>query len=292
MKKVENFSILFFDYLTIVANRTLYGGVAMPAQLKILYLGDVVGRPAREFIGQSLVGIKKLHDIDVTIANAENATSGSGITRAHAELLHAAGVDLITLGDHVWGRNGFEQDIDELDYVCRPANLSEECPGRDFIACEKNGVRVGVCVVLGRSFMKINAECPFGGVEKILRRSGGEVDVFLAEIHAEATAEKIAFGWHLDGKVAAVIGTHTHVQTADERVLPKGTAYITDLGMCGPHESVIGREILPVLHAMRTGMSQKFDVASNDVRLNGAILTIDLGSGRTKKIARFSEKMS
>jgi metallophosphoesterase (TIGR00282 family) len=255
-------------------------------------LGDVVGRPAREFIASSLASMRRTHDIDVVVANGENATSGAGITREHAELLHGAGVDVITLGDHIWDRHGFERDIDALEYVCRPANLPNECPGRTFVVFERKGVKIGVCVVLGRLFMKINAACPFEAAERILKSSGGNVDVFLAEIHAEATSEKIAFGWHFDGKVSAVVGTHTHVQTADERVLPKGTAYISDLGMCGSHESVIGREILPVLHSIRLGMPQKFAVATEDVRLNGAIIYVATSSGLAKKISRFSEKMS
>jgi metallophosphoesterase (TIGR00282 family) len=231
-----------------------------------------------------------MHDIDVVIVNGENVTSGAGITREHAELLHGAGVDAITLGDHVWDRHGFENDIGGLSYVCRPANLPSECPGNVFVVCEKKGVRVGVCIVLGRVFMKVNAACPFQTVDEILRSSGANVDVFLAEIHAEATSEKIAFGWNFDGKVAAVVGTHTHVQTADERILPKGTAYISDLGMCGPHESVIGREILPIIHRMKLSMPIKSEVATGDVRLNGALLTIDVESGLAKKITRFSEK--
>jgi metallophosphoesterase (TIGR00282 family) len=228
----------------------------------------------------------------MVVANGENATSGSGITQSHAELLHSAGVNIITLGDHVWDRQGFDRAIDGLSYVCRPANISRECPGRNFVSVETGGVRVGVCVVLGRSFMKIPASCTFEAVDGILRNFRESVDIFLLEIHGEATSEKVALGWNFDGKVSAIIGTHTHVQTADERILPKGTAYITDLGMCGPHESVIGREIFSILHAMRFGMPQRHDVATNDVRLNGAILTIDGNSGLALKIARFSEKVS
>ncbi|MDR2779041.1 MAG: TIGR00282 family metallophosphoesterase [Puniceicoccales bacterium] len=260
--------------------------------LKILYLGDLVGRPARECIVKNLSGIKKIYDIDVIIANAENATSGAGLTREHAEVLHCAGIDLITLGDHVWDRHGFERDIEDLEYVCRPANLSMGCPGRSFITSIKNGIKIGVCIFLGQQFMKIHASCPFEAMERILQNNGGDVDILLAEIHAEATSEKIAFGWNFDGKVTGIVGTHTHVQTSDERILPNGTAYITDLGMCGPHESVIGREILPVLHNMKFGMPQKFEVASNDIRLNGVILTIDSHSRLATKIVRFSERMS
>jgi calcineurin-like phosphoesterase len=156
----------------------------------------------------------------------------------------------------------------------------------------KNGIKIGVCVVLGPQFMKIHASCPFEAMERILQDNGSSVNILLAEIHAEATSEKIAFGWNFDGKVTGIVGTHTHVQTSDERILPNGTAHITDLGMCGPHESVIGREILPVLHSMKLGMPQKLEIASGDIRLNGIILTINSHSGLATKIVTFSERMS
>ncbi|MDR1595358.1 MAG: YmdB family metallophosphoesterase [Puniceicoccales bacterium] len=262
------------------------------SSLRILYLGDLVGRPAREAIVANLDGIRRTHGIDVVVANGENATSGAGITRAHAELLHHAGVDAITLGDHVWDRTGFDVDIDGLPYVCRPANLPRICPGKNFVTIENGGTKIGICLVLGRNFMKIHASCAFEAVENLLKNNGENIDIFLVEVHAEATSEKIALGWNFDGKVSAIVGTHTHVQTADERILPNGTAYITDLGMCGPHESVIGREISPVLYSMKFGIPQRFDVATNDVRLNGVVLTFDGNSKRAVKIARFSEKIS
>jgi metallophosphoesterase (TIGR00282 family) len=288
---VSNFCHSFFAALDIFCETALLGTAdEMGTSIKILYLGDIVGRLAREFIGRSMRSMRNLNGIDVVIANAENATSGAGITRDHAEFLHASGIDLITLGDHVWDRHGFERDIEDLDYVCRPANIPSECPGRDFVCVERGGVRVAVAVVLGRHFMKIDATCPLGAMEDILRRNGNSTDIFIGEVHGETTAEKIALGWNFDGRVAAIVGTHTHVQTADERILPKGTAYVTDLGMCGPHESVIGREIFQVTQAMRYGMPQKFDVATGDVRLNGVTLTVDVATGLAQKISRFSEK--
>jgi metallophosphoesterase (TIGR00282 family) len=261
----------------------------MSKLLRILYLGDVVGSPARDFIVGNLASIRRVHDIDVVVANGENATSGAGITEEHAIVLHRAGVDLLTLGDHVWDRHGFEKAIGTMDYVCRPANLPEECPGLDFITHRKNEITVGVCVVLGRRFMKIDASCPFRAIEKILGERGKSVQIVLVEVHAEATSEKIALGWNFDGRVTAILGSHTHVQTADERILPKGTAYITDLGMCGPHESVIGREIPQVLHTMKFCMPQRLEVATNDVRLHGVILTVDAATGLANRISRFSE---
>jgi calcineurin-like phosphoesterase len=162
--------------------------------LKILYLGDLVGQPARECVLKNLHGIRKVHGIDVVIANAENVTAGAGLTREHAELLHSVGIDLITLGDHVWDRHGFERDIEDLEYVCRPANLPKECPGRNFITLIKNGTKIGICVVLGRQFMKIHASCPFEAMERILQDNRKNVNILLAEVHAEATSEKIGFG--------------------------------------------------------------------------------------------------
>ena len=258
--------------------------------VKILYLGDIVGRPGRDAVIKNIRAIKHIHNIDFIIANAENATSGSGITKEHCELLHNAGVDLMTLGDHVWDRRGFDTVIDKLPYICRPANLPQECPGHTFITSEKDGTKIGTCIILGQHFMKITpSEPPLFAAQRILSQHGQEVDIFLMEIHAEATSEKNALGWYFDGQVSGIVGSHTHVQTADERILPHGTAYITDLGMCGPHKSVIGRDISAVINTMKFAMPQHLEVATDDVRLNGALLTVDKSTGHATKIARFTE---
>ena len=263
------------------------------SEIKILYLGDVVGRSGRLAIIHHLSAIRKLHDIDFVIANVENASMGAGITKEHAEELHHAGVDLMTLGDHVWDRFGFEQAIDGLDYICRPANLPADCPGRIFVSGKCQNMTIGVSVVLGRTFMKINGYCPFMATDAILAQHRSEVDVMFLEIHAEATSEKVAYGRVYDGKVTTIVGSHTHVQTADDGLLPKGSAYITDLGMSGPHDSVLGRELAPVVHAMRTSMPQKFEVATKDVRLSGVVVTVGAaGGGLPSKITRFHTKVA
>ncbi len=277
-----------FSILTFFTNPACW--ISVMTAVNILYLGDVVGRPARDFIVKSLASIKKIYNVDVVVANVENATSGAGITLSHAELLRRAGIDLMTLGDHAWDRYGFENDIDKIDYICRPANLPISSPGRDFIAVKKNGIKIGVAVVLGRHFMKINADSPFYATDRLIQQYRNDVDIMLLEMHAEATSEKIAFGWNYDGIVSAIVGSHTHVQTADDCILPKSTAYITDLGMCGAHESVLGREITPVLYSMKNSIPRKFEVATGDVRLHGVILSMDPSTGMAKKIVKFSER--
>lgn len=262
----------------------------MASIIKILYLGDIVGRAARDCLSRNLAGIKKINDVDIVVANVENATSGAGITREHAEILHAAGIDMMTLGDHVWDRRGFEDDIDNIPYICRPANLPKNNPGKYFISTKVGNIKVGVFVVLGQCFMKIRANNPFESADELIKKYRNDVDVMLCEVHAEATSEKVAFGWNYDGTVSCVVGTHTHVQTADEKILPKGTAYITDLGMCGSCESVLGREIQDVVHSIRSGMPRKLEVANKNIMLNGVILYIDTSSGLATKITRFCEK--
>lgn len=258
----------------------------MPEVFKILVLGDVVGSPARRFICSNLRTIVNTRGIDFVIANCENATSGAGITKEHAEEMHSAGIDIITLGDHAWDKKGFDEVIDSMPYVARPANINPGTPGKEFVSVMKNGKKVGVSVFLGRHFMKINANCPFNKASEIVTEQRDKVDIMVHEIHAEATSEKIAFGWFLDGKVDLIFGTHTHVQTSDERILRRGTAYITDLGMCGAHESVIGRDIDPVVSSFVTGIPHKFTIAENDVRLNGIIVEFNTATNKAIKIQR------
>lgn len=255
---------------------------------RILLLGDIVGSPARSYITSNLKAIISSRDIDFVIANGENATSGSGITKTHAEELHSAGIDIVTLGDHVWDQKGFADIIDSIPYIVRPANLNSGIPGNGFIIAQKRGKKILVSTFLGRHFMKIAANCAFTYASEIVNEQQNNADIIICEIHAEATSEKIAFGWMLDGKADIVFGTHTHVQTADERLLPRGTAYITDLGMCGSHESVIGREISPVLNTFLTGLPNKFSVAENDIRLNGIIVDFDAATNHPTKIQRIS----
>lgn len=251
--------------------------------MKLLFIGDIVGKPGRDIVTALVPKVRAERGIDFVIANGENAAAGAGITGAICQSLLAAGVDVITLGDHVWDQKGFEHDIRTLESVCRPANLPAACPGRDHVIVAKNGFRLLVCTVLGRSFMGAKADCPFLGTDALLQRLARQFDGALVEIHAEATSEKQALGWHLDGRVTAVLGTHTHVATADASLLRKQTAFMCDVGMTGPHESVLGREIEPVLGRFLDGMPRRFEVATGDNRLSAALVEFDQ-SGRASRI--------
>lgn len=247
--------------------------------MKILFLGDIVGKPGREAVLKGLARLREEHQVDWVVANAENSAGGSGLTAAIARELVEAGVDGITLGDHVWDQRGFADDIGSLERVCRPANLPPECPGRRILVLEKAGVRLAVFTLLGRHFMKIQADCPFRAADSIFRELDGGYDLALVEIHAETTSEKVAMGWYLDGRATLVVGTHTHIPTADACVLPRGTAYQTDAGMTGPYESVLGREIQPILAKLMDGLPRQWPVATGDVRICGTLVTVDLESG-------------
>ncbi|MDR1255374.1 MAG: YmdB family metallophosphoesterase [Puniceicoccales bacterium] len=261
----------------------------MRGSFKILYLGDIVGRPARKFLLERLPHIRETNGIDLVIANAENATSGAGINLKSLRELRSAQIDVLTLGDHALDRDfctGADENRD-LGNVCAPCNLENgpRCP--DFVICESSGIKVGVCVVLGKHFMKLRASCPFKKFDEMLAKYGPSVDIFILEVHAEATSEKIACGWYGDGKAGLIVGTHTHVQTADECILPHGTAYITDLGMCGAHRSVIGRDISAVLESFVNGARCKLVIADEDLRLKGCIVDFDRATKRAIKISRF-----
>lgn len=257
----------------------MIGGV-----ISILFIGDIVGRPGRDIVTKQVPALRAQWSLDFVIANAENSAAGAGVTGAIARDLHAAGVDAITLGDHVWDQKNFESEIVSLDRVCRPANLPLACPGRDRLVVEKNGFRLGILTVLGRNFMGIKADCPFLGADRVMKESAGAADAWFVEAHMEATSEKIALGWYLDGRAAAIVGTHTHVPTADSTVLPKGTAYLTDAGMTGPYEGVLGREVEPVLGRFLDGMPRRFEVATGDVRLSGALIRYDETAKRAASI--------
>jgi metallophosphoesterase (TIGR00282 family) len=255
--------------------------------MRLLFIGDIVGKPGREVVGALVPRLRVERGIDFVVANGENAAAGAGITGSICKTLLDAGVDAITLGDHVWDQKGFEVEIANLDRVCRPANLPATCPGRDHLVVEKSGFRLLVFTVLGRSFMGAKAECPFLCADAMLRRLAGQFDGALVEVHAEATSEKQALGWHLDGRATAVLGTHTHVATADASLLRKQTAFQCDVGMTGPHESVLGREIEPVIGRFLDGMPRRFEVASGAVRLSATEVEFD-SAGRAGKIAWLS----
>ena len=257
--------------------------------MKLLFIGDIVGKPGREAVAAVVPKLRAERGIDFVIANAENAAAGAGITSIIAGTLLESGVDGITLGDHVWDQKGFERDIVDLKCVCRPANLPEGNPGRDHLIIEKNGFRLLVFTVLGRSFMGLKAECPFLGADRLLQKQAGQFDGALVEIHAEATSEKQALGWHLAGRATAVLGTHTHVATADDSILRGHTAFQCDVGMTGPHESVLGREIAPVVGRFLDGLPRRFEVATGDNRLSATL--VEFGSdGRATAVERVSIK--
>src|SRR3954471_6886361 len=257
--------------------------------MKLLFIGDIVGKPGREIIANVVPKLRAERGLDFVIANGENAAAGSGITSIIAGTLLESGVDAITLGDHVWDQKGFEADIVGLKQVCRPANLPAGNPGRDHLILEKNGFRLLVFTVLGRSFMGLKAECPFLRADALLKQLAGQFDGALVEIHAEATSEKQAIGWHLDGRVTAVLGTHTHVATADASLLRKQTAFMCDVGMTGPHESVLGREIEPVIGRFLDGMPRRFEVATGDNRLSAAVVEFS-ADGRAVRIEQLSRR--
>lgn len=252
--------------------------------LKLLFIGDIVGRPGRDIVVDRVPRLRVEHKLDFVIANGENAAAGSGITGAIARSILEGGVDAITLGDHVWDQRGWEHEITEIERVCRPANLPASNPGWDHLVIEKRGFRLAVFTVLGRTYMGMKAECPFLCADRMIERLKGQADAIIVEIHAEATSEKIALGWHLDGRVTAVLGTHTHVPTADAQVLPKGTAFMCDVGMTGPYASVLGREVAPVVGRFLDGMPRRFEVATGDVRLSGALIEISPAMARAEKI--------
>ena len=254
------------------------------AVLKLLFIGDIVGRPGRDIVAERLPQLRTEHGLDFVIANGENAAAGAGITGAMAKLILESGVDAITLGDHVWDQRGWESEIGQLERVCRPANLPASNPGRDHLIVERRGFRLAVFTVLGRTYMNLKADCPFLCADRMIAQLKGQADAIVVEVHAEATSEKQALGWHLDGRVSAVLGTHTHVPTADARVLPQGTAFICDVGMTGPYASVLGRDVKPVVAKFLDGMPRRFEVATEDVRLSGALVEIRPATARAEKI--------
>lgn len=252
--------------------------------IKILFIGDIVGKPGREILQERLARLRTELGVDVVVANGENAAAGAGITGTLAKSLLATGIDVITLGDHVWDQRGWEDEIDDFPTICRPANLPVSNPGRDHVIVNVKGFRLAVCTFLGRTFMGMKAECPFLAADAMLAKLSGKADGVFVEIHAEATSEKIALGWHLDGQAIAVLGTHTHVPTADASVLPKGTGFMCDVGMTGPYASVLGREVAPVLGRFIDGMPRRFEVADGDVRISGALVEYDPAEKRAIKV--------
>jgi 2',3'-cyclic-nucleotide 2'-phosphodiesterase len=254
--------------------------------MKILFIGDVVGKPGRDVVAALVPKLRRERGLDLVIANGENSAHGAGLTAATVKALLDSGVDVITAGDHTWDQRGFEQDIGAFPQVIRPLNFSPSAPGiGSTIVNVADKMAVGVINLIGRVFMP-NCDCPFRAAQAEVTKLRRQTNLLIVDFHAEATSEKIAMGRYLDGQVSAVIGTHTHVQTSDEQLLPQGTAYISDAGMCGPHDSVLGRDVSAVLRRFLTQMPQKLEVAAGKVELCGVIVDVDENTGRARAIER------
>jgi 2',3'-cyclic-nucleotide 2'-phosphodiesterase len=252
--------------------------------VRVLFIGDIVGRPGQEFAADCLRDLIPKEEPDLVIANGENATHGKGLNSAAAEYLYDIGVELITLGNHTWDQKELLQFIDSDARIVRPANYPDGTPGRGFTVCNVRGMSVLVINVMGRTFLS-QLDCPFRTVDKILE-AHPEIRHVVVDVHAETTSEKIAMGWYLDGRVSAVIGTHTHVQTADERVLPAGTGFITDVGMVGPNDGILGIDRKLVLQKMLTHMPVRFQVADGPRQFCAVLLELSDETGRATSIRR------
>jgi len=256
--------------------------------IRLLFIGDIVGRPGRDLVRRGVAALRDYHQIDLVIANAENAAAGFGITRELGEQILDAGVDVMTSGNHIWDKKEAIDYIGIEPRLLRPLNFPEGVPGNgSYVARTEHGISVGVINAMGRVFM-LNIDDPFSGVLQEIDKVKQRARIVFVDFHAEATSEKVAMGWHLDGKVTAVVGTHTHVQTADDRILPRGTAYLTDVGMTGPHDSVIGVDVDAALGRFRTAMPARFETATGNPRLNAVIIEADEKTGLATDIERIS----
>ncbi|MEA4892772.1 MAG: TIGR00282 family metallophosphoesterase [Peptococcaceae bacterium] len=260
--------------------------------MKILFIGDVVGRPGREILAAKLKNLIRAWQADMVIVNGENAAGGKGITPEVAKELYDLGVDVITMGNHTWDNRGIFQCIDSDPNLIRPANFPQGTPGRGYTLYEVRPGKKPVAVInlMGRVYMQ-PLDCPFACADQILKELAGVTPLIFVDFHAEVTSEKIAMGWYLDGRVTAVAGTHTHVQTADERVLPKGTAFITDTGMTGPRDSVLGVDPQIIIRKFTTQMPVRHELAGGQKILSGILVEAEENLGRASKIIRICEYM-
>ncbi|KNZ71159.1 metallophosphoesterase [Thermincola ferriacetica] len=253
--------------------------------MRLLMIGDIVGRPGRKAVKETLPGLKKELQVDVVVANGENAAGGTGITQDVANELFNAGIDILTMGNHVWDKKDVFTFIDKEKRIVRPANYPEGTPGLGYTVCEIQNTKIIIINISGLVFMP-NLRCPFRTVAEILEEAQDITPNIFVDFHAEATSEKIALAWYLNGRVTAVCGTHTHVQTADETILPDGTAYITDIGMTGPKNSVLGVKTDLVLQKFLTQMPVRFEVADGPYQFNAVIIEFDELSGKARNIER------
>lgn len=260
--------------------------------MRILCLGDVVGRPGRVGLERLLPGLTKRHAVDVVIVNGENAAGGLGLDTKTADEIKAAGAMVVTLGDHTWQKKELKVAIETRgSWLIRPANYPPGAPGQGYTTLTVGSVSVGVMNLLGRVFINFPLDCPFRAADEILAGPLKDCDVVVVDMHAEATSEKLAMARHLDGRVALVFGTHTHVQTADERVLPGGTGFISDLGMCGSQEGIIGMDAKVALQRFLSGMPHAYEVAAGEPVLHGVLAEVDPTKGHALRLERIAERV-
>ena len=251
--------------------------------MRVLFIGDIVGKPGREAIKIFLSSLQEEYRIDVTIANAENAAGGNGLTKEIAMELYDAGIQFLTMGNHVWDQRAIMNYIEHEPRLVRPANYPMGAPGKGYGFVRAAGRKIGILNLAGRTFLP-PLDDPFSGAIKWINQITQETPIIVVDFHAEATSEKVALGWFLDGRVSAVLGTHTHVQTADARLLQNGTAYITDVGMTGPRDSVLGIKKEIIINRFLTQLPVKFELANGPVQLNAVVLDIDNDTGKTQHI--------
>ncbi len=254
--------------------------------VRILHIGDIVGRPGRRIVLSSVAKLRQRHQIDLVIANAENIAGGSGITPKLYRELIAGGIDCVTLGDHVYRRREIYSILEADEPIVKPANFPANAPGKEWtLVTARNGITIAVFSLLGRVFMR-PVDCPWAAADRVLQHIPADVRIRWLDFHAEATSDKQVMGRYLDGRVTAVLGTHTHVTTADEQILPGGTAFQCDIGMTGPHDSILGRRIDCVMETTTTFRPTQFEVATHDVRLHATLVTVCRESGRATAIER------
>lgn len=264
------------------------------AAFTVLFFGDIVGRPGRNLLKEQASVLRNKFCPDLVVANGENASGGLGIEAKTASEIFDAGVDLITTGNHIWSKKEAYPYLEQNSArIIRPLNYPQDCPGKGWtIWTSSSGVKVSLINVLGRVFIDDLVDCPFRALDKVLDAKPQDVKICLVDFHAEATSEKLALAYYLDGRVSAVLGTHTHVQTSDERILTGGTGYITDVGMCGPYNSILGVRPELIVKRFLTAMPQKFELANGARILNGVILKLDVETGKTLEISRINSVFS
>ncbi|MCC6758846.1 MAG: TIGR00282 family metallophosphoesterase [Candidatus Omnitrophica bacterium] len=260
--------------------------------MNVLCIGDIVGKAGRHALEGLLPELKKEYDIAFTIANGENAAGGAGLTPRIAGQLCRAGCDFLTLGDHTWDKHELIEYLQEEANIIRPANFPEGTPGKGWAVVNAGDHKIGIVNLLGRVFMRYNVDCPFRALQKIVAEIKKETNIIFVDFHAETTSEKIALGHFIDGDVTAVFGTHTHIQTADAKILAKGTAHITDLGMTGPYDSVIGQNKDKIIQRFCTGLPVRFEVAQDDPQLCGVVVKVDTKTGLAKKITPIQRRLT